>query len=144
MARRACALSIAMYYKRVWTDKRAVNMISTCVLCPDLKVAGSAIMFFLGQRQQRSDGELSDSEDDEEEQAGHDAAKATIGSKKTKGRIAKLERAKKVAKKVMRRKDKKNSESHIDFAAIDLLYDPQALAEKLLQRASKSNEPFNF
>ena len=27
---------------------------------------------------------------------------------------------------VMRRNQNKNSESHVDFAAIDLLYDPQA------------------
>ena len=58
-------------------------------------------MFFLGQRQKRSDGELSDSEDDEEEEKmAREAARATLGSKKTKGKLAKLARASKVAKKV--------------------------------------------
>jgi protein SDA1 len=144
LTRRAIAIIISLYYKRKWTDARTVNMISSCALCPDLKVSGSAILFFLGQRPSRTDGEMSDSDGDSDLDEAKKAARDTIGSKKTKGRIAKLSRAKKMVKKVMRRKENKNSESSVDFAAIDILYDPQAFAEKLLQRASKANEPFSF
>merc|ERR1719158_2095490 len=48
VVRKAASIIIALYKKRIWTDDRCVNMISTLCLCKDTRVATAAIRFLLG------------------------------------------------------------------------------------------------
>merc|ERR1712232_256997 len=83
--------------------------------------------------------------EEEEREAADEAAKGVVGSKKTANRAKRVKRAKRAVQKAVKKRAQKESESScVSFVAIDLLHDPQALAEKLLQRMSKGGEPYQF
>eukprot|EP00928_Gymnodinium_smaydae_P082681 TRINITY_DN65988_c0_g1_i1.p1 TRINITY_DN65988_c0_g1~~TRINITY_DN65988_c0_g1_i1.p1 ORF type:complete len:696 (+),score=210.42 TRINITY_DN65988_c0_g1_i1:59-2146(+) len=145
VARRACAVFISLNRQNIWNDARAVNLMSAGLLHPDLKIAAALAHLFLGNKTKGLEGILEESDDENEEEEAADLAKCVVGAKKTANREKRVKRAKKAAKKALEKKSKKQGqESVVSFVAIDLLHDPQALAEKLHQRVSKGGEPYQF
>lgn len=144
VARRACAVFIALFRKNVWRDAHAVNLMSAGLVHPDVKIAAALAHLFLGNKTKGLEGILEESEDEEEKDA-DEVAMEIVGARKTARRQKRLERAKKAANKVAStKKSKAERNAHINFIAIDLLHDPHTLAERLLQRVSKGGEPFLF
>lgn len=147
--KKAIAVLICLAQKKIWNSERTVNQISSCLLCPDLKAAAGAAHFFLGNKVAIQKEVMSDSEDEDSDEA---EAKEIIrknkvlGQKKTKGKTKKLERAKKISKRLLARKDTQRAagEGNANYAAIDALHDPHALVERLMGRIQKSGEPFSL
>mmetsp|Transcript_42025 Transcript_42025/g.97886 ORF Transcript_42025/g.97886 Transcript_42025/m.97886 type:complete len:677 (+) Transcript_42025:93-2123(+) len=143
VCRHACAVFITMYRQNVWCDTHVANLMSAGLLHPDLKIAAALTHLFLGNKTKGLEGILDESDDEEEDENINEAVMGIVGAKKTGNRIKRLKRAKKAAKKAAKKNGKKDN-SVVSFVAIDLLNDPQTLAEKLLQRLSKGGEPFLF
>lgn len=147
VARRACAVFISLYRQNVWRDPIVVNLMSSGLLHPDVKCAAALAHLFLGNRTKGLEGILEESDNEDDVDAAEEAVRGIVGAKRTANREKKVERAKKAAKKALRKKKTKQMETGaggICFVAIDLINDPQALADRLLQRVSKGGEPFLF
>jgi len=144
VSRHACAAFITMYRQGIWADAHVVNLMSAGLVHPDLKIAAALAHLFLGNKTKGLEGILDESEDEEDETNVNDAIMGIVGAKKTANRVKRLKRAKKAAKKAAKKGARKGDNSGVSFVAIDLLNDPQTLAERLLQRLSKGGEPFLF
>jgi len=143
VARRACAIFIEMYRQNTWRDVHVINLMSAGLLHPDVKISAALVHLFLGNKTKGLEGILDES--DEEESGPDEALVGMVGSKKTANRLKKLKRQKKAIVKAKNRSKKAHkNDSSVSFIAIDLLNDPQTLAERCLQRVQKSQEPFNF
>ncbi|ETW05290.1 hypothetical protein H310_04244 [Aphanomyces invadans] len=125
---------ISLYRKRIWCDARTVNCIATACTSKNTRVLVTAIQFFLG-----IDADIL--EDDEAEQV---KMKEQVEvnyhsySKKTKSRYNHTR-----AQLVKNRKARKRNVEHDGtFPAIDLLNDPQGVAERQLRILKASNERF--
>ncbi|CAD7946462.1 unnamed protein product [Amoebophrya sp. A25] len=152
-ARKALIILISLYKKNIWTGAAVVNAIAGCCEHPDTHVAKAAVNFLLGNTHLIAEEE-NDSEDEENKKAVGDVSKKVLifivlGLKRfTKGsqKKKKIEKAKKKAAKAMSKKDNPKSglENKTCFAAIDLLHDPQKLAERLLLRVMRASETYAF
>lgn len=143
VSRRACAVFISLYRQNIWRGNHVVNLISAGLLHPDLKIAAALTHLFLGNKTKGLEGILEESDDEESDNDEQEAVMGIVGAKKTRGREKKIARAKKAARKVRKRK-KANDHTTGNNLAVDLLNDPQTLADRLLQRLSKAGEPFAF
>eukprot|EP00930_Biecheleria_cincta_P002080 TRINITY_DN103127_c0_g1_i1.p1 TRINITY_DN103127_c0_g1~~TRINITY_DN103127_c0_g1_i1.p1 ORF type:complete len:710 (+),score=179.48 TRINITY_DN103127_c0_g1_i1:63-2132(+) len=144
VSRHACGLFISMYRQNVWSDSHVVNLMSAGLVHPDLKIAAALAHLFLGNKTKGLEGILEESDEEEDTTNVNDAVMTIVGAKKTANRVKRIKRAKKAAKKAARKGGKKGDNSAVSFVAIDLLNDPQTLAERLLQRLSKGSEPYLF
>jgi len=144
VSRRACAVFVSLYRKNVWRDAHVVNLMSAGLVHPDVKIAAALAHLFLGNKTKGLEGILDES-DDESDKEVDDVVKDVVGAKKTARREKRVARARKAAQKAQtKKKTKEERATHINFVAIDLLHDPQTLAERLLQRVAKGGEPFHF
>ena len=139
VARKAVLIMCELYRRRVWTDARTVNVLGKACTSKSIQIAVVAINFFLGI-------EMKMNEDDDQEVAKIKKAKTDVNkhehSKKTKKRARLVEKQSERNKKLHREQEKKANSTSPLFPAIQLLNDPQGLAEKLFQRARSSNEKF--
>ncbi|KAF0684282.1 Aste57867_23746 [Aphanomyces stellatus] len=125
---------VSLYRKRIWCDARTVNCIATACTSKTTRVMVTAIQFFLG-----IDTDIL--EDDEAEKV---KVKTQVEvnyhqySKKTKARH-KATRAQLVKNRKARKRDLEHDGT---FPAIDLLNDPQGVAERQLRMLKSSNERF--
>lgn len=142
VARRSCAIFISMYRQNVWRDAHVVNLASAGLLHPDVKISAALTHLFLGNKTKGLEGILEESDEDD---IPEETIQGLLGSKKTANREKRIKRAKKsLVKAKMRSKKAHKGDSSVSFIAIDLLNDPQTLAERCLQRIQKSSEPFAF
>lgn len=139
VARKTVEILSELYRRRVWTDARTVNVLGTACISPATRVAIVAINFFLGIETQMH-------EDDEEEKSAVAGSKADVNyhehSKKTRARQRHVKKQVEHNSKVRRDQANKASEAIPLFPAIQLLYDPQSMAEKLCQKLKQSGERF--
>jgi protein SDA1 len=134
-ARKTVEILSELYRKRIWTDARTVNVIGSACVSSTTRVAVTAINFFLGI-------ETKMMEDDEEEFEGKSNIDFHEHSKKTKKRARDV--------KKQREKNDKKERDHVKklagavplFPAIQLLHDPQSLAEKLFKRMRQTGDRF--
>eukprot|EP00922_Rhytidocystis_sp_ex-Travisia-forbesii_P017273 GHVS01025785.1.p1 GENE.GHVS01025785.1~~GHVS01025785.1.p1 ORF type:complete len:792 (+),score=116.26 GHVS01025785.1:169-2544(+) len=141
--RRAIAILIELYRQRVWIDDRTVNVIASATLSPDSKVCVAAATFLMGFKAKCSETvETDDEEDNPEEDL--KATRTPIGSKETIGKLRKQKRQKSALSKVAERKARRRADLHsqVSFAALDVLHDPQSLAEQLFDRVSAHRDSF--
>ncbi|KAK9790096.1 hypothetical protein WJX73_001035 [Symbiochloris irregularis] len=144
VARKALSIIVNLWRSRVWRDARTVSIIASALVHPSMSVALPALKFFLGQDEIAEAGD--DSGDEGEGAAGGTTvaaptradiykatSKGTVSSKKKKK--AKLQRVMATVKKASRRGQQDQAQS---FAAIQLLHDPQGVAEQLLARMLRS------
>jgi protein SDA1 len=144
ISRRACAVFISLYRQNCWRDHHVINLISAGLLHPDVKISAALCHLFLGNKTKGLEGILEDS-DDEPEEKPDETIQGLLGSKKTANREKRIKRAKKAIQKAkLRTKKAHKGDSSVSFVAIDLLNDPQTLAERCLQRIQKGSEPFLY
>ncbi|CAK8990821.1 Protein SDA1 homolog (SDA1 domain-containing protein 1 homolog) [Durusdinium trenchii] len=139
ICRHACAVFITMWPGSVWSDAHVVNLMSSGLLHPDLKVAAALAHLFLGNKTKGLEGILDESDDEDEADNINEAVTGIVGAKKTGNRVRKLKRAKKAAKKAA--KKGKNNTNVVSFVAIDLLNDPQTLSERRHDGSSQLSAP---
>ena len=128
-----------LYTKNIWRDAKTVNAIANCCFSKITKQSVAALKFFLGKDEDdMQDNKDSDSEDDDPVKSLKMAKMANRVNKKTGSRKKVLEKVKKAQKK-NKSHDKQKS---FDFSGLHLIYDPQGMAEKLLESVSKMTERF--
>jgi protein SDA1 len=137
-AHQSLSVMVELYRKRVWTDSRTVNTIASACLSDSSKVVATAIRFFLGIDRQLVDDEEGAAAEQEQTLA------AEINhhrhSKKTAKRAHQTERQQAKRAKVARANQ--NREPAPVFPAIQLLNDPQGLAERLFRKLRQSVDRF--
>ena len=140
VTRKAVLILCELYRRRIWTDQRTVNVLGAACASQNIKIAVIAINFFLGIEMKMNEDE------DQEQQKATTKTKADVNkhehSKKTKKRARLVEKQSERNRKLAREQEKKAAEATPLFPAIQLLHDPQGLAEKLFQRARSNNERF--
>lgn len=120
-SRRSLNVMIELYKRRIWNDEKTVNVISEAVFNSNAKIVVAASKFFLILDYDFE----SDAEDSSDEDKGGDKMaliKQRKGSKMTKNREGKLERAIKQEKRKQARKGLVKFST--DFLPIDTIYDP--------------------
>lgn len=136
-ARKTVQILAELYRRRIWTDARTVNVLASACLSLHVPVLLSAINFFLG-----IETKMHEDEDEEKAKVNTSEVNYHEHSKKTRKRQRQVQRA--IAQNdKMRRKENVKSETIVPlFPAIQLIHDPQVLAEKLFKRLRQSNELF--
>eukprot|EP01118_Nematostelium_gracile_P006878 TRINITY_DN2222_c0_g1_i1.p1 TRINITY_DN2222_c0_g1~~TRINITY_DN2222_c0_g1_i1.p1 ORF type:complete len:834 (-),score=268.26 TRINITY_DN2222_c0_g1_i1:22-2523(-) len=135
-AKKAHEVMIDLYKRKIWKDAKVVNAISLGVFSGNTSILVATVQFFLGT----GETDESDSDDDEPKTEKDVRFKfAQSKSKKTRAKARKLEAA---LLKVKKKARKKSEENECNFAAIELLHDPQGYAEKCY-RLLKSNSSKN-
>jgi len=130
---------IELYKRKVWNDAKTVNVIAEACLNSNPKIVVAACKFFLILSY---DHESDDADSSDEGEHGDKIAllKQRKGSKMTKGREAKLEKAIKQEKRKQLRKSLVKFST--DFLPIDTIHDPQGFVEKLFSNLKKSNDKY--
>ena len=143
-ARRAVQMVCDLYRRNVWNDERSVHILASAATSPNAGVMSRALRFFLNIEEAMA---LDKKSLEEKEWEGSQKIDLHLHSKKTKAR------ARQVAKEIANRKKKQNKregnvmahreDSGVEgskklFPAIELLNDPQGVAETLLKRIKSS------
>ena len=135
-SRIALQLLIEMYRKRIWTDARTINVIAeTACTSKMTRLVVMAIQFFLGIEHDI----LADDEEDEKKAKEQVEVDYHLYSKKTKKRHRQTRKQLLKNKKARTQANKANQPL---FPAIQLIHDPQTLAERLLRMIKGPNERF--
>uniref|UniRef100_A0A1B6LCF6 Protein SDA1 n=1 Tax=Graphocephala atropunctata TaxID=36148 RepID=A0A1B6LCF6_9HEMI len=129
-------IMIELYKKNIWNDTKTVNVISTACFSKVTKVVVTALKFFVSSDNPKEDEENSDSDDEPNTK---EVAMANKVNKKTRKREKQL---KKVKQLVQKSKKKKAAAPVYNFSALQLIHDPQGLAEKLFRQLETSHERF--
>jgi protein SDA1 len=156
-AKRSLDVIVELYRRRVWTDARTVNVIATALLSPRPKLMVTALKFFLGMTD-KPEEEGSDDDDDSSDGEGGTVARHNnsrtqqVDKKKVEAAKGEIQHVKKTRKRLramakhlatMRKtKASKRSDGQPLFPAIQLLHDPQGLAEKLFAAVRKGDQRF--
>lgn len=128
---------IELYKRRIWNDDKTVNVIASGCLHENPKIIVSACKFFLLLNYEHD----SDDESSDDEKGDKIALlKQRKGSKMTKHREAKLDKAIKQEKRKQQRKSlvKWNN----DFLPVDTLHDPSGFVDKLFSKLRSSNDRY--
>jgi protein SDA1 len=140
-AKGALELLSEMYRRRIWTDDRTINTIAHACLSASTRIGVSAMRFFLGIQTLMVD--------DEQGELKATLEASTVDehrhSKKTAGRARVTKRQKAARKKKIREMQEKDDglkQARALFPALQIIHDPQGLAEKLFRRLRSSNQPF--
>jgi protein SDA1 len=149
--KRAVDMVCELYRRRVWTDERTVAILASAVISPDITVACRAMRFFLNIEEKMAE----DARRDEDVQIEKSMVDYHLYSKKTKKRQRQTAREMKNRKRAIQKSKASEGEDWIDatpeddkgveaskklYPAIELLRDPQGLAESVLKRL-KTNKP---
>lgn len=146
-AKRATDMVCELYRRRVWTDDRAVAIVASAVQSKNVNVMCRAIRFFLGIEEKMAEDAKKDKDEDWNE-----AQKINYHhfSKKTKANNRHVERQIKNRKKAQRKKEDEEwtditpeQDKGVEackklYPAIEMLRDPQGLAEAVFKRLKSS------
>eukprot|EP00977_Amphora_coffeiformis_P001272 scaffold261_cov170-Amphora_coffeaeformis.AAC.20 len=146
-AKRATDMVCELYRRRVWTDDRAVAIVATAVQSKNINVMCRAIRFFLGIEEKMAE----DSKKDKDEEW-NNAQRVNYHhySKKTKAHERQVERQLKNRKKAQRKKEEEDwtditpeQDKGVEackklYPAMEILRDPQGLAEAVFKRLKSS------
>ena len=142
-AKKSLDVMVELYRKRVWTDARTVNVISTACFATDSRLVVTGLRFFLGIDELIDDDEANV----EGEKERGEAAMKTLEkkgkknvSKNTGKKQKKLEKAKNKAKRILNGDKQRTIGPR--FPAIQLINDPQSFAEKLFARLKQGKDSF--
>lgn len=136
-ARKTVDILSQLYRRRIWTDARTVNVIGSACLSSGIRVVVSAVNFFLGIENKML-------EDEEEEKTAIVSKEVNYHehSKKTRKRQRDVQKQIERTAKLKRDQENKIAEAIPLFPAIQMLHDPQNLAEKLFMKLRQSGERF--
>jgi len=140
--RESLAVLIELFKNKVWNDAKTVNVISLGIFSKDAKMISLTLNFFL---KPLKPGE--DSDEDEEKLPTVKQVKKKYEkkmAKQTRSRKRKLENKLKELQKKRRDKLREEVDDTLQYnhAAILLINDPQAYAEKVFTSLKKSNQAF--
>lgn len=143
-ARRATDIVCELYRRQVWTDQRTVAILASAVVSKQTTVSTRAMRFFLNIEEKMLDDERRVKED-EWNAANH--VDFHRFSRKTANRKRHVERQLKNRKKAQQKNENAewmDLEADVEaskkmYPAIELLHDPQGLAEELFKRLRKGN-----
>jgi protein SDA1 len=150
-AHRSLMVLIELYKRHVWRDAKTVNAIANGLLSPHTKLLVTSLNFFLGIG---SDGatEVGDDDDDEDEEQDSDGElpEGHVDAKTMRKAMQKHAHSKHTAKRMRQTERmiaglKKNARKAAAnagpaFPAIQLLHDPQGIAERLFARLRTTGE----
>eukprot|EP00667_Euglena_gracilis_P002698 EG_transcript_2702 len=138
---------IDLYRRRIWTSDQTVNIIAKALFSKHTKIVMIALKFFLGKYAKVSVEEAETKEEEEgltDKQVGKGRRSAMHqfkkGAKKTRARA---HRMKKDLKKLEKQRNKEEAPDTL-FPALEVLFDPQGLAERLFSSLQKSHEKFEI
>ena len=146
-AKRATDMVCELYRRRVWTDDRAVAIVATAVQSKNVNVMCRAIRFFLGIEEKMAEDSKKDKD---EEWDSSQKVNYHLFSKKTKAHERQVERQLKNRKKAQRKKEEEDwtditpeQDKGVEackklYPAIEMLRDPQGLAEAVFKRLKAS------
>ena len=142
-AKRSLDVMIELYRKRVWNDAKTVNVIATACLGEDQTLSLAALKFFLGadrpeERQEDEDEEIALSNKQRLARR-RELSRMFLSSTQTKNRKRQMKRELAKLQKSSRKVATGNKDNSGDFAALQLLNDPQDFAEKLYRRVAGGN-----
>jgi protein SDA1 len=140
VARKTVDILCELYRRKIWTDAKTVNMLGKACMSSSTRISAAAINFFLGI-------ETKMHEDEEEEKIAEKPGEVDFHShsKKTKKRARLVQ--KQIERNAKIRRDIEKKQDNIGqplFPAIQLLNDPQTIAEKLFKKLRQSGERFEF
>ncbi|XP_065161223.1 protein SDA1 homolog [Atheta coriaria] len=135
-AKMSLDIMIDLYKKNVWNDAKTVNVIATACFSKIIKVQVAALKFFLGKDPDEKD---SDDDDSDKEIDPREVMMANKVNKKTRKREKQLVKVKKGVKKQQK---KKSNAVSFNFSALQLVHDPQGMAEKLFKQLETSTKRF--
>lgn len=126
-----------LYRRRIWTDARTVNVIGSACTNQSIRVAVAGMNFFLGIETQME-------EEEEEEKAALETTNVNYHehSKKTKKRARQVKRQLDRNSKVQREKETEEQDAVPLFPAIQLLHDPQSIAEQVFAKLKHTGVRF--
>jgi len=138
-AKKALDIMVELYRKQIWTDAKSVNIIATSFETKVTKLMVTGAHFFLGIEQK-----LLEDEETRKAEEKPPEVKLHQHSKKTGGRTRREEAQKLKLKKFHHNLRTKGDEKETKpiWPAMELLHNPQQLAEKLLAYVRSSNEHF--
>lgn len=133
----AVKLTRELWKRQIWSDAKAVDIMSLAALSQNEKVVTGGVRFFLGGDKEREEAADDSDADDDVVDMGKLRHQAGI-NKKTKKKANDL---KKAAAAVRRKEKKKNAPHPLNFSALHLLHDPQGFAEKLFAQHLHTSAP---
>lgn len=154
-AKRATDMVCELYRRNVWTDERTVAILTSACASQNSSVMAKAMRFFLNIEETMAH-DTAAAEDQEVSNA--DAIDYHMHSKKTQGRLRHVQRQIKNKKKLQKKREGmdggENYEAHIRddkgaegarklYPAIELIHNPQGLAEAVFQRLRRAGSGNN-
>lgn len=153
-AKRATDMVCELYRRQVWTDDRTVAILASAAVSKNTTVASRAMRFFLNiEEKMAMDSTIKDEDDwDASQKINYHSF-----SRKTKTRISHVKRQLKNRNRQQRKREGCDTDEWLDvrddegvdvakklYPAIELLRDPQGLAESILKRLKnpKSSIPY--
>jgi protein SDA1 len=154
-SKRAVDMVCELYRRRVWTDDRTVAILASAVENVHPTVSSRAMRFFLGIEEKMAEDMKSQKEMDIIEKGQH--VDLHLHSRKTSRRARQTDRALKNKKRAQQKKeqvsdwmdetpnnDKGVEQSKKLYPAIELLRDPQGLAEILFRRLKSNSNTVKY
>ena len=139
-AKQSLDVMVELWRRRVWTDAKTVNVIASACFSPRVRILVTALRFFLGLSFY-DDDEQQDS-DEEQEKKAQSRRQLTDMKGVVKRRKRRERQVKRAVKKLQHDRRSRSEQQHSDVAAIQLLHDPQAFAERLFSRLRSSSHSF--
>lgn len=154
-AKRACDMVCELYRRNVWTDERTVAILTSAVQCKNTTVMCRAIRFFLNIEEQMA---RIAKEEEEDDWMGNNQVDYHLHSRKTQTRLRHVKRQVKNRVKHQKKRegidglgwletvaeDKGAEEAKKLYPAIELIHDPQGLAEAVFQRVRTSGKAYKY
>lgn len=135
---RALDILVALYFRKIWTDARTVQAIAMACTHEDKRVKLKAIKFFIYSEMAFEEEE----KEDVERAKQHLQRSVGIGCKMTRKRKTRFQRDLKSLEKKGRKQERESEAGSPNWPAIDLIYDPQSLAEQLLKDLKRTATKF--
>ncbi|KAF2719725.1 SDA1 domain-containing protein [Polychaeton citri CBS 116435] len=133
----AVKLTRELWKRQVWTDAKAVSIMSLAALSENAKGVVGGVRFFLGGDQERDEAAEEESDEGDAPDMFKLRHQHSIKKKSSKNEKA----LKEAAKKVKRQEKKKQGHQQLNFSALHLLHDPQSFAERLFATHLQPDHP---
>lgn len=153
-AKRATDIVCELYRRNVWTDERTVAILASAIQSKNTTVMGRAIRFFLNIEEKMAQDKK---QAEDEEWDSKNSIDFHLHSKKTQSRMRHVTRQVKNRKKQQRKRED-GTENWLEtvaedqgveharklYPAIELIHDPQGLAEAVFQRVRNAGKGYKY
>lgn len=155
-AKRATDLVCELYRRRIWTEERTVAIVASAVLSPNVTIMCRAMRFFLNIEEKMAEDDAAEEEVDWSEKNSIDYHSH---SKKTAARERHVNRQIKNRQKAQKKREQQDDWIELNmnpdkdrgveackklYPAIELLRDPQGLAEAVFKKLRSNNSAYKY